>query len=149
MNKILQQINLLPEVIGSVVFNMEGEVVATELGTVTDSSKLEEICNLLTNHIEVLQQITEGVTTLDFRFTTARIIVRSLSGGFLLISCSTSVNTALLNISLNVSVRRLEKLITDFTRLPRNPPPAQVEPQKAEQPQPPPPKAKRIVALGI
>jgi len=134
MHAIMKQITSLPEVIGCMVFSEEAVLFAQDFPSVFDAHTVQEIGTLVTDNVTGLQQITNGVNMLDFRYSSGRIMVRQLAGGYLLLLCSTAAKPALLNISLNVAVKRLGKIIASQP-VPEQPA-AKVPVPKVEPPKP-------------
>lgn len=155
MKTVLQQINLIPEVIGSMIIDADGRPIFHELPALLDDKTLQVAGSIISENIEGLRMATADVSLLDFRFQSKRIVVRSMNGAFLLLLCTPAVNMPLLNISLNVSVRRLEKLLIQHTQALKALEEARKleNLNKTEAPPPPPPaappKAKKVVAFSI
>ena len=60
-----------------------------------------------------LQDVTGGVKLFDIRFELGRLIIKTLPHMFVVVLCQPSVNIQLLYISLNVAIKKLEKLSID------------------------------------
>lgn len=111
MKSVLEQINGVPEVIGSMVCGSGAEPLAHLFPPLFDENIIRLTCESLRG-----ARLWEGKTSgsdglIDFRYTDGRIIGRTLERGFILILCTRGVNLSLLNISLNVACKRLDELM--------------------------------------
>jgi predicted regulator of Ras-like GTPase activity (Roadblock/LC7/MglB family) len=110
MEEVLQQINGIPEVIGSLVCDRGGRVLGHSFPPLFDTSIVQKAAALLTDNSLFLQN-DQGVTgVLDLRYGEGRIIARELEEGLLMVLCTKTVNLGMLTISLNVAKNKLEKL---------------------------------------
>jgi hypothetical protein len=66
-----------------------------------------------------LQEITGGVRLIDFRFMNGRIVVKPIEGGCLVILCENTINLQVLVITLNVAVKKIEKLLSGGGAVPQ------------------------------
>ena len=57
-----------------------------------------------------LQEATGGVKLFDVRFELGRILIKSLPKMFMVVLCQPTINVQLLFISLNIAIKKLEKL---------------------------------------
>jgi len=112
MQQLLDQINSLPGVIGSLVNSNARGVVAHAFPPLFDVSIIQEAARALPNVSRGLQG-GDGPDCIDFRFADGRIIVRPLPSAQLLLLGTKELNTQVLNISLNVAVKKLEKMLSD------------------------------------
>ena len=110
MEKVLQQINTLPGVVGSLVTFADGRVAASVFPPIFDESIIEEATGSLSAIRERLQ-LGDSLDLLDLRYANGRILVKPLVGGLLLLLCTKEVNLQVLAISLNVAMKKLEKLV--------------------------------------
>lgn len=110
MDTVLRQIGEVPGVLGSMVAGKEGCMVAGALPSVFDASLLEQMAAILCDGAVALDGATGGIEGMDLRFTEGRIVVRSLPEVFLLLCCEKTVNIQLLNLTLNVALKKLEKI---------------------------------------
>lgn len=111
MQLVLEKINALPNVVGSMVCNEDGRLLASLFPPVFDQPDIEKASSLLADTAFGLQEALGGVKSFDFRYGELRIFVRALPKSFLLMLCSKAVNMQLLSISLNVVYKKLEKLV--------------------------------------
>ena len=110
MEQVLQQINTLPGVVGSFVTFAAGRVAAAAFPPLFDEPIIVEAAGSLAAIRERLQ-LGESLDLLDLRYANGRILVKPLAGGLLLLLCAKEVNLQVLAISLNVGMKKLEKLL--------------------------------------
>jgi predicted regulator of Ras-like GTPase activity (Roadblock/LC7/MglB family) len=111
MQKVLEQLNTVPEVIGSMVCTETGSLVARIFPAIFDGTTLQKACNTVAKGQLWSGPLTGSSGLLDLRYSDGRIIGRTLRGGVLFVLCTKAVNLQLLNISLNVAKNRIEDLM--------------------------------------
>jgi predicted regulator of Ras-like GTPase activity (Roadblock/LC7/MglB family) len=121
MEQVLQQINTLPGVVGSFVALADGRVAAAVFPPLFDQPIIEEAAGSLAAIRERLQ-LGESLDLLDLRYANGRILVKPLAGGLLLLLCAKEVNLQVLAISLNVGMKKLEKLLLAGEAVAASPP---------------------------
>lgn len=121
MEQVLQQINTLPGVVGSFVILADGRVAAAVFPPLFDQPIIEEAAGSLAAIRERLQ-LGESLDLLDLRYANGRILVKTLAGGLLLLLCTKEVNLQVLAISLNVGMKKLEKLLLAGETVAASPP---------------------------
>jgi len=148
MHSVLQSLHSVPGIIGGLLSDDEGGVLAHSFPPVFDLSSLQALTSGLNYNIMGLQDATGGVKLLDLRYEHGRIIVKPLPNHFLLMLCEPNLNLQLLSISMNVAIKKIEKLITQSpkplplaaaqgTAAPRTqqtPPPQPATPPKPKKP---------------
>ncbi len=110
MEQVLQQINTLPGVVGSLVTFADDRVAASAFPPIFDEPTIKDATGTL-SAIRARLQLGASLDLLDLRYANGRILVKPLAGGFLLLLCTKEVNLQVLAISLNVAMKRLEKLV--------------------------------------
>lgn len=110
MEQVLQQINTLPGVVGSLATFADGRVAASVFPPIFDEPIIREATGSLAAIRERLQ-LGDSLDLLDLRYANGRILVKPLAGGLLLLLCTKEVNLQILAISLNVAMKKLEKLV--------------------------------------
>lgn len=121
MEQVLQQINTLPGVVGSFVILADGRIAAAVFPPLFDQPIIEEAAGSLAAIRERLQ-LGESLDLLDLRYANGRILVKTLAGGLLLLLCTKEVNLQVLAISLNVGMKKLEKLLLAGETVAASPP---------------------------
>jgi predicted regulator of Ras-like GTPase activity (Roadblock/LC7/MglB family) len=107
---VLNQINSVPGIIGCMVCDEEGRPAAEKFPPLFDVSMMSEAAATLADSSQGLG----AAELLELRYNDARIVVRKMAQSFLVILCTKSVNMQLLSISLNVAVKKLDKLFAAF-----------------------------------
>lgn len=111
MQLVLEKVNALPNVVGSMVCNDEGRLLASLFPSVFDLHDITKASGILSDCALGLHEAMGAIKSFDFRYGESRILVRVLPKAFLLMFCSKAVNMQLLSISLNVALKKLEKLV--------------------------------------
>lgn len=132
MQNVLQNINSVEGVMGSAVLSMGGQVLVHAFPPLIDAATLQKAAGLALDCAYGLQ-ISDTLESLDLRYAEGRLIIRSFPGAMLCLLCAKNVNLQMLNITLNLAVKKLE------THIPREaapsepvPVPAAVQPGAAE-----------------
>lgn len=110
MLTVLKNLHSVPGVLGCLLIDDNGNVIANTLPSIYDEASQKEISTKVTQHFEGLQDFTGGVVAFDMRFEHGRLIARKMSRYVLILLCQQTINVQLLQISLNVSIIKLEKL---------------------------------------
>ena len=108
---ILAQINRVSGTIGSLICNEQGHLMAYAFPPIYDVPLLTSVVSVLTENLSGLDDMAGQVKMMDFRFQDGRVVIRILNGGYLALLCTPAVNLQLLNISLNVAMVRIGKLL--------------------------------------
>lgn len=132
MKTMLQSLNAVPGVIGGFISNNNGGVLAHSFSSNYDLATLQEISSELGDHHIGLHEATGGITLLDLRYERFRVIVKSFPDHFLLVLCNQNINLQLLSLSMNVAIRKIEKILSYTPNIL----PLVVEPDPSPQPLP-------------
>jgi predicted regulator of Ras-like GTPase activity (Roadblock/LC7/MglB family) len=111
LDVLLGQLNAFPGVIGSMVCGELGEVLADAFPAGTDPAVPARAAQVLADHANGLAAIGGPVTMLSLRFGSARILVRRLGGGHLLVLCAPTVNPQPLTLLAAATAPKLERLL--------------------------------------
>ncbi|MBW4055140.1 MAG: hypothetical protein HIU83_07025 [Proteobacteria bacterium] len=140
MQTILFGLNSVPGVMGGMLSDERGTVMAHSFPPYFDTATIKGAAELLQDNTIGLHDVTGGVKLFDIRFELGRLIIKTLPHMFVVVLCQPSVNIQLLLISLNVASKKLEKLPSDQSSAQgaqaeaspvRNPPLAAVAPLSA------------------
>lgn len=140
MQKVLEQLNSVPEVIGSLVCTAGGDPLVYLFPAIFDQSCVRNACQAIGGSRLWQGQLLSSTGLLDLRYSEGRIICRTLNDSILFVLCTKNVNLQLLNISLNVAKKRLEELMPEPR--PSSPSPVQIH----EAVPPPAPAASAVPA---
>jgi predicted regulator of Ras-like GTPase activity (Roadblock/LC7/MglB family) len=111
MQSVLKNLNVIPGIIGGLLADANGSLLAHSFPPLFDVSALQTVCEDVKNSLVGMQDATGGVKLLDLRFDHGRVIVKRMPTYFLLLLCEQQVNLPLLLISINVAVNNLEPLV--------------------------------------
>jgi predicted regulator of Ras-like GTPase activity (Roadblock/LC7/MglB family) len=108
---LLSQFNSVPGVVGSMLCDKEGHVLADLFPPRIDRSAPARAAQLLADKASGLETIGGPVGLLTLRFAEARLVVKPLAGGNLLVVCAPSANPQPLAILAATIAPKLEKLV--------------------------------------
>jgi predicted regulator of Ras-like GTPase activity (Roadblock/LC7/MglB family) len=132
MKRVLDQINVQQGVIGSLVCDFEGGLLAKALSSDFAPGKIEAALLPLAEGVAGMEHSIGSIGMLEYRYSDHRVVIRRFDGGMLLLICSLNVNMQLISITINVAMKKLEKLINSLPLAPPVHEPAQIlEPVKA------------------
>lgn len=111
MQLVLSQLNSVPGVVGSMLCDNQGQVLAQVFPSLFDVSMLSQAARVLAESSVDLETVTGSVRLLDLRFDDARIVVRPLTRATILFLCSASINLQPLAISTSVAAPKIERIL--------------------------------------
>lgn len=103
----LHHLAAIPGVVGSMVFDPDGAVVASEFPPVFDSAGLERLAGQLASDGYFQDWVRGETACLDLRYGDGRVVVRTVDDRWLLVLCTSQANPQLLSMSLTQVLRRL------------------------------------------
>jgi predicted regulator of Ras-like GTPase activity (Roadblock/LC7/MglB family) len=109
MQILLSQLNAIPGVVGGLVCDAHGEVLAQNFPSLFDAGMMAQVASLLVDGSVGLECATGPVRLIDFRFADARLVVRPLAGGYLVFLCSSGADLQPLAVSTSLAVPQIEK----------------------------------------
>lgn len=118
MQTIMLGLAAVPGVMGGMLSDERGNVLANSFPPLFDQGMLKGAAELLQDNTIGLQEATGGVKLFDMRFELGRIIIKALPRMFLVLLCQPSVNLQLLLISMNVAIKKIEKMAVDNPHVP-------------------------------
>lgn len=113
MQAIMLGLTSVPGVMGGMLSDERGNVLAHSFPPYFDAGTIKGAAELLQDNTVGLQDITGGVKLFDIRFELGRLIIKTIPHMFVVVLCQPAVNIQLLYISLNVAIKKLEKLSID------------------------------------
>lgn len=111
MQTVLAQLNSVPGVVGSMLSDREGQLLAHAFPPLFEPSILSTAAEILADCRAGLESVAGTIGLLDFRYAHARVVVRPLARAHLLLLGAASLNLHLLSISTSVAVPKLERLV--------------------------------------
>jgi predicted regulator of Ras-like GTPase activity (Roadblock/LC7/MglB family) len=118
MQTVLNHLNAVPGVIGTLVCGPDGRLLANAFPPIFEEALLSDVAKTVAESTAGLATITGAVRLLDLRHADARIVARPLDGGTLLFLCAPSTSLQPLEISASVAVPKIEKLVAARTAAP-------------------------------
>ncbi len=109
MQTIMLGLKSVPGVMGAMLSDSRGNLLAHSFPDFFDQSSLKSVSELVNDNSIGLQEATGEVKLIDIRTELGRIIVKSMPRLFITVLSEQAVNLQLLIISLNVAVKKLEK----------------------------------------
>lgn len=110
MQTILQQITAIDGVIGTSLYNEQGKILAAACPLILDEKQLGTAAGTVLDCLHALQ-IPQTLVAMDLRFSEGRLMVRPLTGAYISVLCSKNVNMSMVNITLNLALRKLEQML--------------------------------------
>lgn len=110
MQTILQQITAIDGVIGTSLYNEQGKILAAACPLILDEKQLGTAAGTVLDCLHALQ-IPQTLVAMDLRFAEGRLMVRPLTGAYISVLCSKNVNMSMVNITLNLALRKLEQML--------------------------------------
>ncbi len=111
MQTVLNQLSALPGIVGSLVYDTEGQVLASAFPPLFDMEALAQAAGVLLYGASGMEAAAGRITALDLRFGESRLVVRPIKGANLLLLCSAQVNLQFINISVAMAIPKIEKLV--------------------------------------
>jgi predicted regulator of Ras-like GTPase activity (Roadblock/LC7/MglB family) len=111
MQIVLNQLNTLPGIVGSMVYDTEGQVLAKAFPALFDVDSLASAAGVLLYGASGLEVAVGQISTMDLRFGESRLVVRSLAGANLLLLCTAQANLQFINISVGMAIPKIAKLV--------------------------------------
>lgn len=129
MQTVLKQLNEVPGVVGSLLCDQDGRVLAQEFPALFDATLLEEAAVALADSAVGLETMTGPLGLLDFRYADARLVVKPIEGFRLLMLCAKNINLQLLLISASVASSKVARMGQETSQV-RTPAPAAAPPAR-------------------
>ncbi|MRR07870.1 MAG: roadblock/LC7 domain-containing protein [Deltaproteobacteria bacterium] len=120
MDAILQKLNAVSGVIGSLVCGRDGVTVACVFPPLFDTAIIEGVSSVLADPASGVQNSAGNTEILDFRYGDGRVVIKPLQDAFVLLLCTRKVNLGVLTISLNVAKTKIESLMAAAREIPPN-----------------------------
>lgn len=103
----LQGLNAVPGVIGTMLCDRQGAILADAFPPAFDRARLRKVASVLVGRTAALEASIGESGTLDLRYGTARVVVQAAAGHRLVFLCQPGVNLPLLGLSAADLFRRL------------------------------------------
>ena len=113
MRTVLTQLNGVPGVVGTLLCDLEGRLLAQTFPPLFEPALLQQAATTLADGAIGLETTSGAVGLLDFRYGEARLVVKPVEQARLLVLCAKDINLQLLLISTAVAVKRLAPLVQE------------------------------------
>ncbi|HSN92202.1 MAG TPA: roadblock/LC7 domain-containing protein [Anaeromyxobacteraceae bacterium] len=107
---LLRELNSVPGVIGSMVCDQDGQLVAHAFPPTIDAGTIDRAAAAVSERATALQAALGPVATIDLRYTNSRIVVKATGRARVLFLCAPSINLQLLTMSAIGVLRQIERL---------------------------------------
>lgn len=124
MQTVLTQLNGVPGVVGTLLCDDEGRLLAQTFPPLFEGVLLQQAATAVADGAIGLETTSGAVGLLDFRYGEARLVVKPLERARLLVLCAKNINLQLLLISASVAAKRLAPLVQQAARTATPAPPA-------------------------
>jgi len=111
MQELLGQLNAVSGVVGSLLCDTQGNLLARAFPPLFDDALLRSAAGLVSNGASSLENVTGKVSSIDLRYGNARILVRGMTGAHLLLLCTAQTDFQRLAISASLALPKLERLL--------------------------------------
>ncbi len=109
MREIVQQLSVVPGIVGALACGANGEILASEFPPLFEEPALRQVAALLVEESTVLEKMVGGGGSLDLQYVGGRAVVKLFPSGALFVLCTSTINPQLLGMSLAQVSRRIEK----------------------------------------
>lgn len=114
MDRVIEELKSVPNVMGCYVFNSKAGIVANNLPPVFKTTKLTDMGKMLVSMYNTGRVNFSDISEICLCYQESAIIVRESSGNnFLIAICDSSVNFNLLTMSVNLVMKELSDLDED------------------------------------
>ncbi len=107
MEAILQDINAVSGVTGSFVCLNDSSIAAQAMPASFDTASITLIARIASQTFQALETSGQRITETDLTFEHARVVLKNLRAGVLVILCTRTINLPLLNLTTSVAIRKL------------------------------------------
>jgi hypothetical protein len=143
MDSLLQEINMLPGILGCFVYNSKQQIAGKKMPPIFKDNAIQSIGNLLARTVQMGRMAELNFTDIELRYNESAIIVTPLTtGALLIIICEPTTNKSLVSMTTGMLAKDIEAALTGMPQATQQPrPQAAVPVQSIEKPPPPPQEA--------
>ncbi len=134
MENHLKEINSVLGVVGSFVCLPDGSIAAKALPDKFDAASIETAARIATQTFNALETSGQRITDADLVYSQGRLILKNLRGGILVIVCARNINIPLLNLTANVTAKKLAAGLKPAKPAEPTPKPAAAAPARTAAP---------------
>ncbi len=148
MDSLLQEITMLPGVLGCFVYTGEQQIAGSKMPPIFKENSIKTIGSLLSRTIQMGSMAQLDFSSIDIKFNESLLVIKPMGkGALLVIVCEPSANKSLISMTMGMLVGDIEASMAKGIIAP-SAPQTPVTPQPAASPPPsqPPPKEAEIDA---
>jgi hypothetical protein len=109
MDSLLQEINMLPGVLGCFVYNDKQQIAGNKMPPIFKENSIRSIGNLLTRTVQMANMAQLNFTGIEIKYNESLLLANPLAGGALLIIiCEPSINQSLVKMTTGMLTKDLE-----------------------------------------
>ena len=149
MDSLLQEINMLPGVLGCFVYNNKQQIAGKKMPPIFKDNAISSIGNLLVRTIQMGNMAELNFTDIELKYNESMIMVSPLAGGALLIIiCEPTTNKSLITMTTGMLAKDLEANLRGAPQAVQQPPVQATAPQQTT-PQPPQPPVEAEIGAEL
>jgi len=115
VEEILKSINTMVGVSGSFICDSKGRILSVAMPDTIDESMLYNVSKTVSQTLGGLASThRRKIGELDLVYGQGRLITRNIGESFLCILCVRNINVPLLNLSVNMAVKKLAEMVMDM-----------------------------------
>lgn len=138
MDSLLQEINMLPGVLGCFVYNSKQQVAGKKMPPIFKDNAIQSIGNLLARTVQMGSMAELNFTDIELKYNESAIIVNPLAGGALLIIiCEPTTNKSLVSMTTGMLGKDIEAALAGAPPQATHPPQPQTAPPVQNNAPPP------------
>ncbi len=140
MDSLLQEINMLPSVLGCFVYNGEQQIAGSKMPPIFKENTIKTIGNLLARITQMGSVAALHFTDIEIKYNESLIVITPLAkGAVLVIICEPNANKSLINMTTGMLSKDIEAAMAQgMSGVPLSTPaPAPKAPTPVAQPDPP------------
>ena len=109
MDSLLQEINMLPGVLGCFVYNSKQQIVGKKMPPIFKDNAIQSIGNLLARTIQMGNMADLNFTDIELRYNESMLVVNPLAqGALLVIICEPTTNKSLVGMTTGMLAKDIE-----------------------------------------
>ena len=152
MDSLLQEINMLPGVLGCFVYDGKQQIAGSKMPPIFKENTIRSIGNLLARTVQMGSMAQLSFTDIEIKYNESLLLANPMaSGALLIIICEPSTNQSLVKMTTGMLIKDIETSMSlGSTPVPRKPQQTATSnsptPQQPSQKAPPAPKEAEISA---
>lgn len=154
MDSLLQEITMLPGVLGCFVYTGEQQIAGSKMPPIFKENSLKTIGSLLTRTVQMGRMAQLDFSGIEFKFNESLLIINPIAkGALLVIVCEPKVNKSLISMTMGMLIADIEAamakgIVTPSAGQAPTPPQPAASPKSTPPPQAPVKEAEIDAALA-